>query len=54
MHLLVDETIKRSQIEEQLRKVGVAHAEIHEMGPSLEDVFVELSNKHAAERQKAA
>jgi hypothetical protein len=54
MHLLIDETVKRSQIEEQLRKVGVAHAEIHEMGPSLEDVFVELSNKHAAEREKAA
>src|SRR5919198_3470674 len=54
MHLLVDDTVKRAQIEEQLRKVGVAHVEIHEMGPSLEDVFVELSAKHAAERQKAA
>ena len=54
MHLLVDETVKRAQIEEQLRKVGVAHAEIHEMGPSLEDVFVQLSAKHAAERQRAA
>src|SRR6266536_2172787 len=54
MHLLVDETVKGAQIEEQLRKVGVTHAEIHEMGPSLEDVFVELSAKHAAERQKAA
>src|SRR6266403_321742 len=54
MHLLVDATVKGTQIEEQLRKVGVAHAEIHEMGPSLEDVFVELSAKHAAERQKAA
>src|SRR5437773_30988 len=31
-----------------------AHVEIHEIGPSLEDVFVELSAKHAAERQKAA
>ena len=30
------------------------HAEIHEIGPSLEDVFVELSAKHAAEQQKAA
>ena len=29
-------------------------AEIHEIGPSLEDVFVELSAKHAAEQQKAA
>src|SRR6266513_602683 len=54
MHLLVDATVKGTQIEEQLRKVGVAHAEIHEMGPSLEDVFVELSAKHAAEQQKAA
>jgi hypothetical protein len=54
MHLLVDESVKRAQIDEQLRKVGVGHAEIHEMGPSLEDVFVELSAKHAAEKQKAA
>jgi hypothetical protein len=54
MHLLVDDTVKRAQIEEQLRRVGVAHVEIHEIGPSLEDVFVELSAKHAAERQKAA
>jgi ABC-type multidrug transport system ATPase subunit len=54
MHLLIDRTVNRAQIEEQLRKVGVAHAEIHEIGPSLEDVFVELSAKHASERQKAA
>ncbi len=54
MHLLVDETVKRAQIDEQLRKVGVDHSEIREIGPSLEDVFVELSAKHAAEQQKAA
>src|SRR5205809_5555978 len=54
MHSLVDESVKRAQIDAHSRKVGVAHAEIHEMGPSLEDVFVELSAKHAAERQKAA
>jgi hypothetical protein len=54
MHLLVDERVKGEQIEAQLRKVGVTHVEIHEMGPSLEDVFVQLSAKHAAERQKAA
>src|SRR5713226_4388547 len=52
MHLLVDDKVKRAQIEEQLRKVGVAHVEIHEMGPSLEDVFVELSAKHAAEQRE--
>src|SRR5947209_10813166 len=54
MHLLVDDRVRRAQIDEQLRKVGVSHSEIHEMGPSLEDVFVELSAKHAAGRQKAA
>jgi ABC-type multidrug transport system ATPase subunit len=54
MHLLVDESVKRAQIDEQLRKVGVSHSEIHEIGPSLEDVFVELSAKHATEQQKAA
>jgi ABC-type multidrug transport system ATPase subunit len=54
MHLLVDESVKRAQIDEQLRGVGVSHAEIHEIGPSLEDVFVELSAKHAAQHQKAA
>jgi ABC-type multidrug transport system ATPase subunit len=54
MHLLVDESVKRTQIDEQLRGVGVSHAEIQEIGPSLEDVFVELSAKHAGEQQKAA
>src|SRR6266705_2605749 len=54
MHLLVDENVKRAQIDEQLRGVGVSHAEIHEIGPSLEDVFVELSAKHASRQQKAA
>src|SRR6266567_7271056 len=54
MHLLVDEHVKRAQIDEQLRGVGISHAEIHEIGPSLEDVFVELSAKHAGEQRKAA
>src|ERR1700758_5400133 len=54
MHLLVDENLKLEEIENKLREVGISHSEIHEIGPSLADVFVELSNKHAAERQKAA
>src|SRR6266516_6917904 len=54
MHLLVDESVKRAQIEEKLRSAGIGHAEIHQIGPSLEDVFVELSAKHAGEQQKAA
>jgi ABC-type multidrug transport system ATPase subunit len=54
MHLLVDESVKREQIDEKLHGVGISHAEIHEIGPSLEDVFVTLSEKHAGEQQKAA
>jgi ABC-type multidrug transport system ATPase subunit len=56
MHLLVDEDIKNAEIDEKLRQVGISHAEIHEIGPSLEDVFVTLSAKYAkAEpKQKAA
>jgi ABC-type multidrug transport system ATPase subunit len=53
MHLLVDENVRRDEIEEKLRSVGISHTEIHEIGPSLEDVFVTLSAKYAVEEQKA-
>jgi ABC-type multidrug transport system ATPase subunit len=52
MHLLVDENISKAQIDEKLRSVGIGQTEIHEIGPSLEDVFVTLSAKEAAEGQK--
>jgi ABC-type multidrug transport system ATPase subunit len=52
MHLLVDETVRRAEIEEKLRSVGIASPEIHEIGPSLEDVFVTLTAKHAGENHK--
>jgi ABC-type multidrug transport system ATPase subunit len=54
MHLLVDERVTRAEIDEKLRSVGVGQSEIHEIGPSLEDVFVTLSEKHAGEQRKAA
>jgi ABC-type multidrug transport system ATPase subunit len=47
MHLLVSDNITRAQIEERLRSVRIGKSEIHEIGPSLEDVFVALTNKHA-------
>ncbi len=47
MHLLVTENVTSAQIEERLRGVGIAKPEIHEIGPSLEDVFVALTNKHS-------
>ena len=54
MHLLVDESVKPEQIDEKLHGIGISHAEIHEIGPSLEDVFVTLSEQHAGEQKKAA
>ncbi len=50
MHLLVDEAIKRAQIEERLRGVGIGNVDVHVIGPSLEDVFVALTAKHAGAR----
>lgn len=52
MHLLVDEKITPADIEQKLQSVGVTHLEIHQIGPSLEDVFVELSAKHAGDQQR--
>src|SRR3984893_18097271 len=52
MHLLVDESMQRDEIETKLRGVGIASPEIHEIGPSLEDVFVSLTAKHANENQR--
>ncbi|PYI90473.1 MAG: multidrug ABC transporter ATP-binding protein [Verrucomicrobia bacterium] len=55
MHLLVDETVRRQEIDAKLHEEGIENAEIHEIGPSLEDVFVSLSAKHASEnKQKKA
>jgi ABC-type multidrug transport system ATPase subunit len=52
MHLLIDEKVTTEEIEAKLRGVGINQAEIHPIGPSLEDVFVTLSAKHAAENQQ--
>src|ERR1051325_10124381 len=56
MHLLVDEKVKNADIDAKLHDVGISQAEIREIGPSLEDVFVTLSAKYSAENkeQKAA
>jgi ABC-type multidrug transport system ATPase subunit len=56
MHLLVDESVRRQEIDEKLRSVGIDSPEIHEIGPSLEDVFVTLTAKHAGQnnQEKAA
>ncbi len=52
MHLMVDENVRRADIEEKLKSVGISQTEIHEIGPSLEDVFVTLSAKYAGDQPK--
>jgi ABC-type multidrug transport system ATPase subunit len=52
MHLLVDESVRRQEIDEKLRGVGIESPEIHVIGPSLEDVFVSLTAKHAEENHR--
>ncbi|MFL6530388.1 MAG: ABC transporter ATP-binding protein [Chthoniobacterales bacterium] len=54
MHLLITDDITREQIDEKLHSVGIAKSEIHEIGPSLEDVFVSLTNKHAHDQRAQA
>ena len=54
---MVDDAITRAEIEKRLRAVGIESAEVHVIGPSLEDVFVALTAKYAnngaAERKVA-
>jgi len=43
MHLLVDKETSEEFIRAELNKAGIPHADIHPIGPSLEDVFVALT-----------
>jgi ABC-type multidrug transport system ATPase subunit len=53
MHLLVDSDVRPEQIEAALRNAGIGQIDIHEIGPSLEDVFVTLSEKHGQQKKAA-
>jgi ABC-type multidrug transport system ATPase subunit len=50
MHLLVDKTMSEEVIRAELARVGISRADIRPIAPSLEDVFVALTN----ERNQAA
>lgn len=54
MHLLVDDSITRADIEKKLLGMGIQSAEIHVIGPSLEDVFVALTAKYGNGKQEKA
>jgi ABC-type multidrug transport system ATPase subunit len=52
MHLLVDQTLAEELIRRQLAQAGIPKADIHPIGPSLEDVFVALTNERANGERK--
>jgi ABC-type multidrug transport system ATPase subunit len=49
IHALIDDHFDLEHLREQLEKSGIVVAEIRPLGPSLEDVFVELTYKHQAQ-----
>ena len=51
MHLLVDENLPEQTIRGELSRAGISQAEIHHIGPSLEDVFVVLSTQNNADNK---
>lgn len=49
MHLLVDEAVSEEALRDELRRAGIGAVDIRPIGPSLEDVFVTLTEQAAAE-----
>jgi hypothetical protein len=47
MHLLVENSVSEDAIRDRLRAEQIQHAEIRPIAPSLEDVFVALTDKHS-------
>lgn len=48
MHLLVEESLQEELIRERLAAVGIAQSDIRPIAPSLEDVFVALTNRNGS------
>jgi ABC-type multidrug transport system ATPase subunit len=53
MHLLVEKTMSERAIQAELEKAGIPQADIRPIGPSLEDVFVELTRQRETEKPGA-
>jgi ABC-2 type transport system ATP-binding protein len=53
MHLLVEESITEESIRRVLAGAGIPEAEVHPIAPSLEDVFVALTDKHSPQPPKS-
>jgi len=50
MHLLADETVSEASVRERLAGAGIHQADIRPIAPSLEDVFVALTNRNGGPR----
>src|SRR5947208_649884 len=53
MHLLIDNSTSEEKIRAELARVGIPNADIRPIAPSLEDVFVALTNQREKETQPA-
>ena len=51
MHLLVEQAMSEQLIRDELAKVKILHTDIRPIAPSLEDVFVALTNNRNGEKQ---
>jgi ABC-2 type transport system ATP-binding protein len=54
IHALMDDRITEQELTRELDNIGVHPDEIRPLAPDLEDVFVELTYKHQAEREAAS
>jgi hypothetical protein len=50
MHLLVDKNMSDESIRAELKKAGIPQADIRPIAPSLEDVFVALTQNPNGEK----
>jgi ABC-type multidrug transport system ATPase subunit len=53
MHLLIDETLSEDGIRAELKKAGILQVDIRPIAPSLEDVFVALTNEQQGEKRNS-
>jgi hypothetical protein len=51
MHLLVDDKMSDQVFRDELAKVKIPNADIRPIAPSLEDVFVALTNTRNGEKR---
>jgi ABC-2 type transport system ATP-binding protein len=54
IHALMDDKITEQELTRELDNIGVHPDEIRPLAPDLEDVFVELTYRHQAEREAAS